>query len=334
MRLLAPAKINLHLRVGKRRDDGFHPLLTWMCTVGLFDTLTIDARAAGGGTPAVEFDCNRPDLPRDEGNLVVRVATAFAAELRGGGALGDWERRPATPVGEGGGEASSPGKSRGRATPVRISLTKQVPVGAGLGGGSSDAARTLVGLDRLWHAGRTADQLSGFAARFGSDVPFFVAAALGAPSAVCTGRGEVVRPVARPSPKWALLVLPPFGLATREVYPRFDELGLGSDRDVADEPDWDAWAALPAAELLPRLVNDLEPAAFSTGPPALAALRADVERTVGRPVRMSGSGSSLFTLFDAAETDRAREAARAVGQELGVGAGVVELCPDVPDDLE
>ena len=341
MRLLAPAKINLHLRVGKRRGDGFHPLLTWMCTVGLFDTLTIETPAAGhAGVAAVEFDCNRPDLPRDEGNLVVRVAREFGAELRGGahGGLRDSGRRWAPPVGQGAADASTavggtPGGRRGCVTPVRISLTKQVPVGAGLGGGSSDAARTLVGLDRLWDAGRAADDLSGFAARFGSDVPFFVAAAFGAPSAVCTGRGEVVRPVAPPAPKWALLVLPPFGLATREVYPQFDELGLGSDHDVADEPDWDAWAGLPARELLPRLVNDLEPAAFSVGPPALVALRADLERTLGRPVRMSGSGSSLFTLFDAAETDLARTAPDAVREANGVNAGVVELCPEVPDDL-
>src|SRR5215213_6751959 len=98
MRLLAPAKINLHLRVGRRRDDGFHPLLTWMCTVGLFDTLTLEAapertsatppaagRAGGlaGAAPGsgIWFDCDRADLPRDEGNLVVRIAKAFEAEL-------------------------------------------------------------------------------------------------------------------------------------------------------------------------------------------------------------------------------------------------------------
>src|SRR5204863_9758601 len=96
MRLLAPAKINLHLRVGKRRDDGFHPLLTWMCTVGLFDTLTLEAAPERTATPSagragghdgaaqgsgIRFECDRADLPRDEGNLVVRIASAFRAEL-------------------------------------------------------------------------------------------------------------------------------------------------------------------------------------------------------------------------------------------------------------
>ena len=107
MHLLAPAKINLHLRVGRRRDDGFHPLLSWMCTVGLFDRLALEADPAAvlqaqssaqpagaaetpsathGGTAGVELvicgDGDRPDLPRDGRNLVVRIATAFVEELR------------------------------------------------------------------------------------------------------------------------------------------------------------------------------------------------------------------------------------------------------------
>jgi len=241
--------------------------------------------------------------------------------------------------------------------PIGITLAKRVPVGAGLGGGSSDAAAALLGLNRVWKAGWVAGRLSEFAARFGSDVPFFVAAGFGAPSAACSGRGEIIRPIARPAPKWALLVLPPFPLATRDVYGRFDEMGLGSDQLGSDQlgsdqlgldrdvpardtgetpdgrtPDWRAWSALGSNELLPRLVNDLEAAAFSLSPD-LAALRAAAERTVGRVVRMSGSGSSLFTLFDADETDAARAAAEAVSRGRGVRVELVELCPAVADDL-
>jgi 4-diphosphocytidyl-2-C-methyl-D-erythritol kinase len=316
MRLLAPAKINLHLRVGKRRDDGFHPLLTWMCTVGLFDTLTLEAaprcppatghagapEAAAGGS-GIRFECDRPDLPRDEGNLVVRVARAFAAELHAGRGV----------------------------TRVSVTLAKRIPVGAGLGGGSSDAAWTLVGLNRLCSAGWAADRLSGFAARFGSDVPFFVSAAFGAPSAACAGRGEIVSPLPAPAPKWAVLVLPPFGLSTRDVYARFDELRLGYDREVETSPDWRRWAGLEARELLSRLVNDLEPAAFSLSP-RLAALREQAERTVGRVVRMSGSGSSLFTLFGAGEADEAAAAAERIARRHAVTAVAVPLAPPVADD--
>jgi 4-diphosphocytidyl-2-C-methyl-D-erythritol kinase len=163
-------------------------------------------------------------------------------------------------------------------------------------------------------------------------VPFFVAASFHGPSAACAGRGEIVRPLPPPAPRWAVLVLPPFGLATGDVYGRFDALRLGDDAAMAAEADWRRWATLRARELLPRLVNDLEPAAFSLSPP-LAALRDEVERTAGRVVRMSGSGSSLFTLFDADEAEDARAAAEKIEVRHGVAAVVVELAPTWRDDL-
>ena len=460
MHLLAPAKINLHLRVGRRRDDGFHPLLSWMCTVGLFDSLTLEARAAlaaappaarragppaaedapqrGGDAAGVELeicgDDDRPDLPRDGRNLVVRIATAFADELSRGRASGRGAagRRPGpafreegatepkstatarAAAGAGAGSSASvgaapksaPGTERegplvrrdvhavvdpsvggegvaesagagagavrgaegsGRsdrhadrvgegpagdvrgphAVPIdgtldarrraadarpqaawlRVALDKRIPIGAGLGGGSSDAAHTLVALDQALAAQWPADRLSEFAAQFGSDLPFFVHAALGSPSAACRGRGDVVRAVRRPAAKWAVVFSPPFGLSTRDVYGRFDELRLGFDDALAPdaEPDWDTWARLPARELLKRLVNDLEPAAFSLSPD-LAALRGRLEQELGRVVRMSGSGSSLFTLFDETEAPAAREAAGAGGR-LGAASVLADVAP-------
>ena len=441
MELPAPAKINLHLRVGRRRDDGFHPLLSWMCTVGLFDTLKLEADGAAGepptepppaqtrasgaagadsssgpAAPRVDFeifgDDDRPDLPRDGGNLVVRIATAFLTELAAGRdhpapltapadgrtfqGEGDAPFDPAARAAAAGGgreRATSAGAAQGRApgtvgegthgsggqgagatrraegprgdgraatdpagtgasavrgaewsgrssrhvervahravSTVRIALTKRIPIGAGLGGGSSDAATTLVGLDRLLSAGWTADRLSAFSARFGSDVPFFVAAAFGHASCACRGRGEVVRPIRQPAAKWAMIISPPFGLATRDVYARFDALGLGSDEAVAEaaEAGWAAWAALPARDLMARLANDLEPAAYSLSP-RLGALREAIERDLGRVVRMSGSGSSLFTLFDSGEQQAANEAAAIAGRH-GVRAAVVEMAPDL-----
>jgi 4-diphosphocytidyl-2C-methyl-D-erythritol kinase len=236
-------------------------------------------------------------------------------------------------------------------------LEKRIPVGAGLGGGSSDAARTLLGLERLrreWlttlaTAGakdggvqvdsekrRPANDLSAFAGRFGSDVPFFVRASfpapVGGPSAVCTGRGEVVTPVAPPAARWAVLVLPEMSLSTPDVYRRFDEMGLGrwADVDTAGAPDWSEWSRLTAQELLPRLVNDLEAPAFSLRP-GLADLRAAVEQALGRAVRMSGSGSSLFTLFDSrADADAAAVRLR---QTLRVRAEAIALAPSIEDDL-
>jgi 4-diphosphocytidyl-2C-methyl-D-erythritol kinase len=131
-------------------------------------------------------------------------------------------------------------------------------------------------------------------------------------------------------------VLPPVEIPTPAVYRRFDEMRLGRGDVIADEPDWAAWAAwakLPARELMQRLVNDLEPAAFALEP-ALGELRAALERKLSRVVRMSGSGSSLFTLCD--DADEAAAIARAVTGDdrkeapmTGVGARVVRVAPEI-----
>jgi len=153
MRLLAPAKVNLHLRVGKRRDDGFHSLVSWFVTVGLFDNLVLQKRTPpeGSGSDAgiaepMLLECDLPGLPCDAQNLVFQVAKGLAEELANEG-LADL-------------------------APIRAVLEKRIPMGAGLGGGSSDAARAILGLNQLWGVNRAADLLSAFAARFGSDLPF------------------------------------------------------------------------------------------------------------------------------------------------------------------
>ncbi len=328
MRLSAPAKINLYLRVGRRRADGFHPLLSWMCTVGLFDRLKLECADAQG----IALTHDLPGLPNDERNLIVRVAFSF------GTALGSGEVSGSAPVDSVGRAISrrcgSAGKRPGQATAmnragqvggIRATLEKRIPVGAGLGGGSSDAARTLLGLNRLWRADWPADHLSGFAAQFGSDLPFF----FHGPSSVCSGRGEIVKPVASPSARWAVLVLPGYALATAEVYRRFDELELGQDNQIVREPDWTVWATSGSCALLPRLVNDLEKAAFSLRP-ELGAMRVAAQELLARPVRMSGSGSTLFTLFDARE--EADAAASKIVERLGARAMAVELSPDFFDD--
>jgi 4-diphosphocytidyl-2-C-methyl-D-erythritol kinase len=239
-----------------------------------------------------------------------------SAGASGGDAAGQWPRG-------GGGEAAR------RVGPVAAVLEKRIPLGAGLGGGSSDAARTLAGLNRLWQVDWPAGRLAEVAAQLGSDVPFF----LHGPSSVCTGRGEVVRPVPPPSrARWAVLVLPDVHMPTPAVYRRFDELGLGFDEEIAREPDWDEWSALSAKDLLARLVNDLEAPAFALRPD-LAELRRGLEVQLGRVVRMSGSGSSLFTLFDEAEADQARAAAAGISSRPGIRALAAAVAPALPDDL-
>jgi 4-diphosphocytidyl-2-C-methyl-D-erythritol kinase len=310
MRLLAPAKINLHLRVGSRRPaDGFHPLLTWMTTVGLFDTLEFE-RARGPAEFSLTTD--KAALPTDEQNLVVRAARAFAQALAA---------------------TAEEGWAAAGVTGLSAVLRKRIPVGAGLGGGSSDAARTLLGLNWLWEADWSLPNLAEFSARFGSDLPFFFYG----PSGICTGRGEIVRPVAVPArARTALLILPEFGVSTADAYRAFDALNAGAADDAAamdsaSEPDWQEWATLPARQLLERLVNDLEPAAFAVKP-QLSKLRADIQSQIDRVVRMSGSGSTLFTLYD--DPSEAESAMTQLRQHFAhCDFFAASIAPDVPDDV-
>ena len=131
-----------------------------------------------------------------------------------------------------------------------------------------------------------------------------------------------MQPIARPRPRFALLVLPQREIPTPAVFRQFDQMGLGRSSVIESEPDFNGWLALDAVDLLARLVNDLEPAAFALDP-ALGQLRADVEQTAGRVVRMSGSGSSLFSLFDC--EIEAKQAAARVMQRHSVSALAVEI---------
>jgi 4-diphosphocytidyl-2-C-methyl-D-erythritol kinase len=283
MRLLAPAKINLHLRVGPPRADGFHPLLSWMCTIGLFDELELEQ------STATSLECNDPSLPNGPENLIVRAAMELGVT-------------------------------------AKMKLRKRIPPGGGLAGGSSDAARTLVGLNALCNLRHTEAELLKRTARLGSDVSFF----LRGPSAICSGVGEIVQPTPAPAARWAVLILPPFPMPTPQVYKRFDQLNLGSAAAIQEQPDWKTWASLRATDLLPKLINDLEPPAFDLNP-QLSDLRKQWEARLARPVRMSGSGSTLFTLYDH------REDAQAAANFAGATAErvlAVELAPVFTDDLK
>ncbi len=290
MRLLAPAKINLDLRVGPRDPSGFHPLRSWFCTAGLFDQLSLHHREDS----EIRLSCDDPDLPAGPSNLVIRAANAL---------------RKYCPKPSG----------------ADIILKKDIPIGGGLGGGSSDAARTLLGLNRLWELNLAIEQLHEIAADLGSDVPFF----LHGPSSICTGRGELVQPIPPPSAKWALLIYPGISLSTAHVYRTFDELRLG-DLDFAATGLAEDWALLAADQLLPQIRNALEPAAFAISP-QLGQLRDSLEQTLGRVIRMTGSGSTLFTLFD--QGHQAETAVQIVRAQYSLRTVDAELAPRIDDDL-
>lgn len=287
LRLRAPAKLNLDLRVAPPRPDGFHPLSSWFVTLALGDDLTFDRHPA----PGIHFSCSDPSLAVDGRNLVVRAA----------GDLLD--------------------ASGHTATGIAISLTKRVPTGGGLGGGSSDAASTLLGVSRLLSLDTP---LAPLAERLGSDVPFFLVGG----SALCTGRGEVIDPLPPPRPAAALLFFPDVRMPTPAVFKEFDRLRLGTALPARpDALDYRrTLTTLPAHDLLARLANDLEPAAFSLAP-QLGELRTEIEQRLHRPVRMSGSGSTLFTLYDTVDEADAAIGGVAGGLPPGVRWLASPICP-------
>ncbi|NLF32168.1 MAG: 4-(cytidine 5'-diphospho)-2-C-methyl-D-erythritol kinase, partial [Planctomycetes bacterium] len=248
----APAKLNLILRVGSLRRDGFHPLDSIVTKITLYDSLIFAPRP----DDAVTLVCDDPTLPTDEANLVVRAAR----RLQGLGARGGAD----------------------------IELRKRIPAGAGLGGGSADAAVTLRILNDLWSAGLDGGALAALAAELGSDVPL----TLGGGASRMQGRGERLT-AATVAPFAAVLVTPPVHASTAAVYAAFDAMGGGPLEAV----DPEALARGPASQWSGRLVNDLFAPACRVCP-EIADWVSRLEAATGRRTHMTGSGSALFLLAD------------------------------------
>ncbi len=281
-RVAAPAKVNLALGVVGERDDGYHELVSLFLRVGLADELAVEPVSDAGENTTdsltVEGD---PDCPV-AGNLVLRAA-ALVRERTGG------------------------------AVPARaLRLTKRVPVAAGLGGGSSDAASALVLLAAEWGVALPLDALRELALVIGSDVPFFTS---GAPAALVTGRGETIRPLppVRGNPG-ILLVLPADRLSTADVFAAWDRIRPpdGHARTAAEALARQLATGLSAAALSEAVAalaaaNDLWPAAVALSP-GLAEVRDAAEAALVRPMLMSGSGPALVAVYPS--PDEAANAAR------------------------
>jgi 4-diphosphocytidyl-2-C-methyl-D-erythritol kinase len=263
--LPAYAKINLGLRVLGKRDDGYHEIETILQQVDFHDDLTFvlvpDDR--------IEVRCDSPAVPQGPGNLCWRAA--------------DLLRRTC-----------------GVAQGVRISLTKRIPVGAGLGGGSSDAAVTLLGLNLLWELGLSPERLEKLAAQLGSDVPFFI---LGG-TRLATGRGEKLTRLDLPHSYWVLIVFPEIHLSTADVYENL-RLGLTSGGKSFSFETFD----LKTEEFCGRLQNDLEEVVLARYP-SLAEIKKRLAEEGAFFTSMSGSGSAFFGLFE--DEFRVQSAARSM----------------------
>jgi len=291
-RVAAPAKVNLYLEVGPPRPDGYHDIDSLFLTVSLFDELELEATRDG------EIVLEEDGISAGETNLVYRAAAAL--------------RRYATDSTIG----------------ARIRLRKRIPQGGGLGGGSSDAAATLVALSRLWEVDIDPGRLAALAAELGSDVPFFLHGGL----AICRGRGEKVLPLAddtfADAPPSIVLVLPGIHTPTPVVYRALDAEGEHGDVLTRSSP----LDSLTSADSQRRLTdgavifNRLESVTFRLFP-ELERIRQRMMAETFVRVWMTGSGSTLCGLAPSREA--AEAASLRLAAELGdeVRVVVVEGLP-------
>ncbi len=248
MQILAPAKINLSLKILGQRDDGFHELETLIAPISLYDELRIDKKRPGNG---IKFRCDDPSVPQDDDNLAVRAAKAF------------FETTKIEPA-------------------ISIELNKKIPHGAGLGGGSSDAASVLLALNELFEAKLSREALTEIAEPIGSDIPFFLFQS----AALCKGHGEMVSSQKLNTQFSILLLKPAFAVSTAWAYSRW--------RDSREIPR----IRYEAQEFADQtFVNDLERPVVEKFV-FLAQLKMWLfsQSEVGAAL-MSGSGSTMFAVM-------------------------------------
>ena len=248
MQVSAPAKINLFLKVLRRRPDGFHEIETFISPISLCDQIKIDKNKRGQG---ISFRCDDPSVPRGSENLAVRAANAFFAAT---------QTKPA----------------------VSIVLKKIIPHGAGLGGGSSDAAAVLLALNQLFATKLSRQKLAKLGSTIGSDVAFFIFES----AAVCTGRGEIVTPRKLTQQLSILLVKPDFGVSTPWTYRR-----------------WQNSRELPGISYVQqdfrgqKLHNDLERPVFEKFVFLARIKMWLLQQKEVAAALMSGSGSTIFAVL-------------------------------------
>lgn len=272
----APAKVNLVLKVLDRRPDGYHNLWSLMQTVGLEDELRVRTMYGHSG---VRLTCNDPGLPTDGRNLVTRAASLVLTRI-------------------------------GISVGLDIHLSKRIPAAAGLGGGSSDAAATIVALNCLFALGWSASEMVRLGQQLGSDVPFFFFA----PTALVRGRGEEVAPLSLWGTRWLVLVNPGFPIQTRWAYERLAE-SRRTVPQVSEALDRVAGkGSLSWEEVIPVMENDFEGALAATHP-VLAEIKMELIQSGAEAALLSGSGATVFGVFP--DEMSARRAEDALGRALG-----------------
>ena len=287
-----PAKVNLGLHILGKREDGFHELETLFQMVKLFDEIKIECLPSG-----LELVCNRPDIPQDEGNLAIKAAKILQTQF--------------------------PDRCKG----ARIHLNKNIPHGAGLGGGSGNAAGVLLGLNFLWDLKLKRKDLILIASQLGSDVPFFLLS----PCAIGRGRGEVLEPVKSSIRFYILMVYPGFAVSTALVYSNLKLKLTKRQNNISILKNFLLQSEY--AQLGASWSNDLEPVVFQEHP-GLSDIKKDMLTWGANGALLSGSGSTVFGIFDNPEIAKnAYTKLDRNGFTLFLGENVASLSELYPEEI-
>jgi 4-diphosphocytidyl-2-C-methyl-D-erythritol kinase len=281
----APAKVNLCLEIIKKRPDGYHEISTIFQKIGLFDELTLEKSAV----PGISLTVDNPAVPSDSTNLVYRAAELIMRRCEG-----------------------APG--------IAIRLHKRIPAGAGLGGGSSDAAAALDGLNRLFDLGLSVYDLQQHAISLGADVPFFLSPW---PTARASGVGEILQQVHLRTELWFVIVFPRFSISTAWAYAAFSkDIILTNQQKNSSLPN----SIDGLAQVLTLLHNDFEQVVIPRHP-EIAAIQKSLMQAGAGGVLLSGSGSSVFGVF--ANRESCLKAAAQLSKDLN---GEVFMAPGLQQE--
>ena len=287
-----PAKVNLGLYILGKREDGFHELETLFQMVNWCDEIKIECLGDG-----LDLICNQPDIPNDDGNLVIKAARLLQTRF--------------------------PDRCKG----ARIHLKKNIPHGAGLGGGSGNAAGTLLGLNFLWGLKLKREDLILMASELGSDVPFF----LFSPCAIGRSRGEILEPVNSSIKFYILMVYPGFTLSAAWVYGNLNLKLTKQKNNISILENFLLQSEF--AQLGAAWINDLETVVFQEYP-EIFAIKKQILAFGAKGALLSGSGSTVFGLFDNLETAKTAYARLEGGKfRLFLAESVVSLSELYPEEM-
>jgi 4-diphosphocytidyl-2-C-methyl-D-erythritol kinase len=283
--VFAPAKVNVILRILDRRSDGFHNLWSVMQTVALDDEVQIRLRA---DRQDIQLRCDAKGLATDRSNLVYRAAAAVLARAQ-------------------------------QSVGLDIELRKRIPMGAGLGGGSSDAAATIIGLNGLLQLKWSPAQMAEVGQSLGSDVPFFHFS----PAACVTGRGETVRPVVVEGERWVVLVNPGFGVDTKWAYQELAATRTSVRPLSHAQQELDRQSRMGWVHLIAAAENDFEAPVFAAHG-KLREIKQSLQDHGAEIALLSGSGATVFGVFT--DEARARDAQAQFVTEKSMKVFVAPTC--------